>query len=172
MRLKQKDFERRCTYVHQYATWRTHPGRKPTWWHTPSRSTARICTTMHINAGRFASFRIHVGRVNKQVCNHGGWTTHSNVVLKPTIQVYLSGHQELIIPSIQVKNSWPNHVNELHNKTLWWPHHHGSGPNTTNLVHPRTTMVESLHGSCKNSSWFMQKLSVGRLTSNIFTRIA
>ena len=92
-----------CAHFHLYAVFRTHPGPKPTWWHTPSRSSAGIYTTMQINSGRIPSTRIHVGRVNKQVCNHGCWTTHSKAVLKPTTQVYLSGHQELIIPNIHVE---------------------------------------------------------------------
>ena len=58
---------------------------------------------------------------------------------------------KLKITNIQIKSSWPNHVNELHNKTSWRPHRHGSGPKTTNLVHPRTPMVESLHDSCKQT---------------------
>ena len=60
-----------CAHFHLYAVFRTHPGPKPTWWHTPSRSSAGIYTTMQINFGRIPSTRIHVGRVNKQVCNHG-----------------------------------------------------------------------------------------------------
>ena len=109
---------RRRIQIHQYATWRTHLGPKATWWHVFSRSSTGICTTVHINAGRFASARFHVGRTNKQICDHGGWTTHSNAVLKSTTQCYLSAHQELKIQSIHIKNSWPKHVHELHNETL------------------------------------------------------
>ena len=130
----------------------TQPGQKSTWWHAFSRSSTGICTTMHINAGRFASTRMHVGRVNRQMCNHDGWTTHSSAVLRSTTQFFSSAHQEQKVPSIQVKNSWPNHAHELHNKTLWWPQDHGSGPNTTNLVHPRTPIVELHPRSCKNSA--------------------
>ena len=98
---------------------RDHPGPKPTWWHPASQSSVGIHTTMRINAGHVPSTRIHVGRVNKKNCDHGGWTTHSHAMLKSTVHVYYHAHKELKIPSIQIKHSWPNHVNELHNKTLW-----------------------------------------------------
>ena len=58
---------------------------------------------MHINAGRFATTGMHVGRLNKHVWNHGGWTTHSNAVLRSTTQFYSSAQQELKTPSIHSK---------------------------------------------------------------------
>ena len=151
--LEQNSFGGNCTHFHLYAVCRTQPGQKSTQWHTSSRSSAGIYTTMRNNAGRVPSTRINVGRVNKQICNHGGWTTHSNAVLKTTTQFYSSAHQELKIQSIHIKQFWANNVNELHNKTLWRPHRHGSGPKTINLMHPRTPMKESLHDSCKKQRW-------------------
>ena len=151
--LKQTSFDGTSTYVHRYAVWRSHWGEKPTCWHTSSRSTVGPSNTMHINAGRFPSTRICVGRVNEQVCNHGGWTTHSNAVPMSTTQVDRPTHHELNITNGQIMHRFapPSSVATTSSKVR---------TNTANLVHPRAPMAESLDHSCHNS--------VGCLTFNMY----
>ena len=66
--------------------WRTHRGQKPAWWHRFSLPALEPPLQMHINSGRFPSTRIYEGRMNKQVCDHGGWTTRSIAVSTSTTQ--------------------------------------------------------------------------------------
>ena len=128
-------------------------GQTQTWWHICSPSTVGPSNTIHINAGRFPSTRIYVGRVNKQVCNHGVWTTHSNAVPMSTTQVDRPTHHDLNITNGQIMHRFapPSSVATTSSKV---------GTNTANLVHPRAPMAESLDHSCHNS--------VGCLTFNMY----
>ena len=50
---EQKSFKKTCKYVHQYDVWRTHLGRKPTWWRASLRSGAECPKNTRVNSGRF-----------------------------------------------------------------------------------------------------------------------
>ena len=133
---------------------------KPTWWHTPSRSSAGISTSMHINAGRLLSTRTYVGRVNKQVCDHSGWTSIPLRCPSRQLKSINLLTKSWTSQAPRSKDYWANHENDLHHQTLWRPHRHSSGPNTPNPVHHRAPVVWSLHYPCQGG--------VGRLTSNMY----
>ena len=110
---------------------------------------------LHYDAHRRWSFRFHqIARVSSEQTNVQSWRLDNPLQYgaQSNNSILFICPSKLKIKNIQIKNSWPNHVHELRNKTLWWPHHHGSGPNTTNLVHPRSPIVEFQHRSCKNSA--------------------
>ena len=95
--------------------------------------------------------------MNKQICGEGGWTTHSMRSPRQQLKSFNLLAKNWKTTSIQIKNRWTRHANDLHNLALWRPHGDGSGPNKANLVALILALqLWNLHHAHNNS--------VGRLT--------
>ena len=100
--------------------------------------TVGVHTTMRLNAGRVPSTRIQVGRVNKQVCNHGRWATNSNAVSTATNR-YIESRTHYSLPreptDIPISSHQTRRANDLHNQALRLSHSDDHGPKPNLVAH-------------------------------------